>query len=154
MTLYPARRLPYLSISVLYFFTTGLLDCFGCKQIRDRAFDRLVEFGERSVGHAAERHEQTSNAFGVHDERAHVIFGWGVGLEVGNVVADPALLGFVPPNLTARRIPGLAVDDRRRRGCRGRGDSPATTIPSWDKCRGRTGSSVSAALHHGAGFGP
>ena len=40
------------------------------------ALDRLVVFGERSVGEGGERGEEAADAFGIHDERTHVIFGW------------------------------------------------------------------------------
>ena len=80
------------------------------QEIRNRAFDGLIEFGEGTILHPTERHEQTSDAIGIHDERAHVIFGSGIHFEIGNVDAHPALLGFVPPNLAPRRIPGLAVE--------------------------------------------
>src|SRR3984893_4675149 len=74
-----------------------------------RAFYRLVEFGERSVGKRRERAKDSSYALRIHDERAHMIFRLGVDLEVGHVVANPFLLAFVPPDLFSRWIPGLAV---------------------------------------------
>ena len=61
------------------------------QRILDRALDRLVMLRERPVGQGAERSEESADAFGIHDERAHVIFGMRVGLEVGHVVADPLL---------------------------------------------------------------
>jgi hypothetical protein len=82
---------------------TGLIRM---QRIRERALDRLVVRGTDRPP-SAERHEQTSDAFGIHDERAHVIFGRGIGLEVGNVDADPGLLGFVPPNLRRDGSQGL-----------------------------------------------
>src|ERR1035438_4759994 len=79
------------------------------QRVHQRTFEGLVVFGERSIGHPSERYEQTPNALGNHDEWAHVIFGWGVRFEIGNVNAHPALLGFVPPNLASRGVPGLAI---------------------------------------------
>src|SRR5258705_13989676 len=38
-----------------------------------------------------------------------MLLGLGVRPEVRDVIADPALFRFVPPNLASRRIPGLAV---------------------------------------------
>src|SRR5581483_6776413 len=75
---------------------------------------RLVVFGEWPLGERPERAEETSDAFGVHDERAHVILGVGIGLEVRHVVADPSLLRFAPPDLFALRVPGLARRVARR----------------------------------------
>src|SRR5208337_4069528 len=122
------------------------------QRVHQRTLKGLVVFREWSVVEA-ERHEQTSDALGVHDERAHVIFGCGIDFEIRNVNARPALLGFVPPNLAARRIPGLAleiaggavIEDAAIRRPR----------PSPIGINAETGWVFrSAALHHGAGFGP
>ena len=59
------------------------------QRIADRAFDRLVVLRERPVGESRERPEDAPDAFGIHDERAHVVLGMRVDLEVGHVVADP-----------------------------------------------------------------
>ncbi len=45
------------------------------QRIGDRAFEGLVMFRERTVGHSGQRHEYPARALGVHDERAHVVFG-------------------------------------------------------------------------------
>src|ERR1700674_456505 len=79
------------------------------KRVCDGALDGLVVLGERTIVEAAERDEDTSYAFGIHDERTQVIFGWRVGFEIGHIVADPGLFCLVPPDLAAGRIPGLAV---------------------------------------------
>src|SRR5258708_38101014 len=86
------------------------------KRVRDGAFGGLVVLGEGAIVEAAERDEDTSYTFGVHDERAQVIFGWRVGFEIGDVVADPGLLCFVPPDLAAGRNPGLAIQIARGAG--------------------------------------
>ena len=80
------------------------------QRIVNRTFDRLVKFGERAVGEGCERPEDSADAFGIHDEWAHVIFRLGVGLEIGNVVASPFLRGFVPPHLFSCGIERFAVE--------------------------------------------
>src|SRR6202008_534807 len=72
------------------------------------------EFGERSIGKSCQRRKQSSYALRIHDKRAHVIFRFGIDLEVRYVVANPFLLAFVPPDLFSRSVPGLAVDVARR----------------------------------------
>ena len=84
------------------------------QRIVNRALNRFVEFGERSIGKSCQRRKQSSYALRIHDERAHVIFRFGIDLEIGYVVANPFLLAFVPPDLFSRRIPGLAVHIARR----------------------------------------
>jgi hypothetical protein len=69
------------------------------QRIFNGAFDGLVMFGERPVGKGRERRENAAHALGIHDERAHVILGVRIGLEVRDVVAHPLLRGFVPPDL-------------------------------------------------------
>ena len=66
--------------------------------------------GERSIGDSPERHEQPPHPFRVHDKRPHVIFRFGVGLEIWNIIANPFLGRFVPPHLPARGVPGLALE--------------------------------------------
>src|SRR5882762_4100496 len=113
----------------------------------------VLAYLSMSVLHSSQRHEQTSDAFGVHDERAHVIFGSGIHFEIGNVVAHPALLSFVPPNLATRRIPGLAVDVAR--GAVVENAAIRRPRPSPIGINAEAGRVFSStALNHGAGFGP
>ncbi len=85
----------------LVFLHDRIVRLIRMQRIRDRAFDRLVEFGERPIGHGAERNEEPADAFGIHDEWTHVIFGRRIGFEIGNVVAHPLCFAFVPPDLPA-----------------------------------------------------
>ncbi len=101
-------------MSVVYFFTTGIIRLLRMQRICDGTFERLVMLGERTVGHAGQGYEQPADAFRIHDERTHVILGRRVGLEIRHVVADPALLRFVPPYLPPVVIPRLAVHVARR----------------------------------------
>ena len=90
---------------------------------------------------------------GVHNERAHVILGRRIGLEVGNVVADPALLRFVPPDLARGRIPRFARDIAgsaivENTAVHGPRPSPVRMDSKPRRIR------VVAALRQRAGFGP
>src|SRR3982074_2625087 len=78
------------------------------ERIGDWAFERFIVFGERSVGKSSQRAEYSANALRIHDERAHVIPRGRICLEVGNVIAHPAVRGLVPPDLFAVGIPRLA----------------------------------------------
>src|SRR5262249_6428476 len=73
----------------------------------DRAFDRLVMLGEWPVSERRQRREDASDAFGIHDEGAHVILRRGVRFEVWDVDAEPLLLRLAPPDLPARGVPRL-----------------------------------------------
>ena len=97
-------------LELLHHRIVGLV---GVQRIVDGALDGLVVLREGTVGHRAERHEDAPHALRIHDERAHVLFWLGVGLEVGNVIAHPLLRGFVPPDLLACRIPRLAREIAR-----------------------------------------
>src|SRR5207245_3899659 len=66
--------------------------------------------GGGSIGHGAQRDKEPTHTLGVHDEWTHVVLGTGVRLEVGDIVADPGLLGLIPPNLPPRRIPRLTIE--------------------------------------------
>src|SRR5262249_38646264 len=79
----------------------GIVSLFGVQWILNGALDGLVVFREWAVGKSSKGRENAADAFGIHDEWAHVVFGFGVHLEVGDVVAKPFLLCFVPPHLTA-----------------------------------------------------
>src|SRR2546429_4863287 len=79
------------------------------KLVVNRTFDWLVVFRERSIGEGSKRGKDPPDAFRIHNERAHMILGLGVDLEVRHVVAHPFLRAFVPPDLATRWIPGLAV---------------------------------------------
>src|SRR5262249_33228627 len=76
--------------------------------------ERLVVLGEWSFRERCERREDAPYAFGVHDERPHVIRRFRIGFEVWHVVANPSLLRLVPPNLLARCIPRFARRIARR----------------------------------------
>src|SRR6202041_3328198 len=78
------------------------------QRILHRTLDRLVVLGERPVGKGGQRTENSADAFGIHNEWTHVILGIRIHLEVRNIVPNPKLRCFVPPNLLARRIPRLA----------------------------------------------
>src|ERR1700676_4543995 len=82
--------------------------------IVNRTLDRFIVFGERSIRKGPKRAKDSPYAFRIHDERAHVIFGLGIDLEVRYIISDPFLQAFVPPDLLARGIPGLAVRVARR----------------------------------------
>src|SRR6202521_434365 len=82
--------------------------------IVDRALGRFVVFGERSIGKGRERPKDSPYALRIHNERAHVIFGLGIDLEVHHIVANPFLLVFVPPDLFSGWIPGIASHIARR----------------------------------------
>src|SRR6185369_3314194 len=86
------------------------------QRICDGTFHRFVVFREWSIGKSREWRKDATDTFGIHDERSHVIRRLRIRLEVRNVVANPLLLRFVPPNLPAlhvpwftRRIAGSAV---------------------------------------------
>src|ERR1039458_9691885 len=64
---------------------------------------------ERSIGKRSERSENSARALGIHDEWPHVIFGMRIRLEIRDIVSNPLLHGFAPPDLPARRIPRLAI---------------------------------------------
>src|SRR5258707_7282553 len=66
--------------------------------------------GKRTISHARQRDKEPANSFRVHDERAHVIFGVGIGLEIRNIIPRPLASGFIEPDLFAAGIPGLAVE--------------------------------------------
>src|SRR5260221_5786554 len=80
------------------------------KWICDRTLYRFVVLWEWSIGECRQRAKDAANAFGIHDEGPHVVLRIGVGLEIGDVIANPFLLPFIPPNLSAARIPGLTLD--------------------------------------------
>src|ERR1700694_2625659 len=80
------------------------------KRVVNRTLDRFVVFRERSIGKGSERPKNSPYALRIHDERAHVIFGLGIGLEGWHGVAHPFLRAFVPPDLLPRRIPGFAIE--------------------------------------------
>ena len=65
--------------SVLNFLTTGIVRLLGMERIRDRAFDRLVVLGERPVRECRPAaRTDAAHAFGIHDERPHVVLRLGV----------------------------------------------------------------------------
>src|SRR5437763_6149 len=45
--------------------------------------------GERTISHARQRDKEPAHSFRVHDERAHMIFGVGIGLEIRNIIPCP-----------------------------------------------------------------
>ena len=78
------------------------------QHILHRTFDGFVMFGEGSIGERGQRRKDPSNAFWIHDERAHVVLGIRVRFEIRHVVSLPKLCRLVPPNLLARRIVRLS----------------------------------------------
>src|SRR5258708_6431870 len=76
--------------------------------ICDRTLDRFVVLREWSIGESCQRTKYATDAFRIHDEGPHVILRIRVGLEIGDVISDPCLLRFIPPDLPPARIPGLA----------------------------------------------
>src|SRR5262245_15028712 len=79
------------------------------ERIRDRAFDGFVVLREWAISKSRERREDSSHAFGINDEWSHVIGRLRIDFEIGNVVATPSLLRFVPPNLPSFTGPGFTV---------------------------------------------
>src|SRR5580692_414490 len=61
----------------------GIVRLLRMQHVVHRAFYRLVEFGERSIGKSGERRKNSPYALRIHDEWAHVIFRLGVDFEVG-----------------------------------------------------------------------
>ena len=90
------------------FLRDGIVGLIRMQWIRDRTLDRFVMLRERSIGKRGQGCEDAADAFGVHDEGAHVIRRLRIGFEIGDIVTDPFLLGFVPPDLPAFHIPRLA----------------------------------------------
>src|SRR5260370_38194007 len=101
VTVLVRRRLVFLDHRVV-----GLL---GMKRILDRAFNRFVVLGKRTISYSRQRNKEQSHAFRVHDERPHVVLRIGISLEIGHVVAHPLSRGLIPPNLFAGGIPWLAA---------------------------------------------
>src|SRR5438445_5414634 len=83
------------------------------QRILDGALDGLVKLWERPVGKSLEWTEQSADSLGIHDERTHMILRMGVRLEVRYVNSHPLLSPFVPPDLFAVCIPGLALQIAR-----------------------------------------
>src|SRR6267143_1869269 len=79
------------------------------KWICDRTLDWFVVLREWSVGECRQRAKDATDALRIHDKRPHVVPGIGVHLEIGNIISNPFLLRFIPPDLPAARIPGLAI---------------------------------------------
>ena len=50
----------------------------------------LAQGSKRPFGERRQRREDAPDAFGVHDERPHVILRVRVDFEIGHIVADPA----------------------------------------------------------------
>ena len=123
-------------MSVLIFLDHRIIGLVRVQRIRDRTFDRFVEFRERPIRQRAKRYKETPHTLRVHDERSHVIFRSRIGLEVGNIVADPGLFAPRSTRLAGESDPTACRSRRRMRGCKARAGSSATTTPSWDKCPG------------------
>src|SRR6267378_2887203 len=79
------------------------------QRVLHRTLKGLVVFGEGSVGEGAKRPEDSSDAFGIHDEGPHVFLGGRVCLEIWNVVSHPRLGGFTPPDLLPVGVPRLSI---------------------------------------------
>jgi len=89
-------------------------------QIVRRAFDRLIKSGNGPSANAQAR-KNSADALRIHDERAHVVAGFRIRLEVWHVVADPLLRRFIPPDLfpehpTVSQQVAHAVVQHRRSG--------------------------------------
>src|SRR5690348_6754108 len=69
----------------------GIVRLLRMEWIVNRTLNRFVVFGEGSIRKSGERRKDSPYTFRVHNERAHVIFGFGIGLEVGYVVSNPLL---------------------------------------------------------------
>ncbi len=78
------------------------------QRVGDRALRWFVVLRERTIRHGTEGHEQPAQALRVHDERAHVVLGIGISLEIRHVIAGPFACSFIEPNLLAAGVPGLA----------------------------------------------
>src|SRR5579863_5680091 len=85
-----------------------ILRTLGMKSVFNGAFRRLIKLRKRPIGESSEGCEDAANAFGVHDERTHMIFRRRIDLEVSDIVADPLLLRLIPPDLRTRLVPRLA----------------------------------------------
>src|SRR5215831_20890868 len=79
------------------------------KRVLGRAFDGLVMLREGTVRHWGQRNKEAADALRVHDEWTHVVFGIGISLEVGHVIACPLPGSFIEPDLFAAGIPRLAI---------------------------------------------
>src|SRR6202050_4623703 len=104
----PSPGVAYLSAAVLSFLTTGLFDCFGCSRFSTGLSIGSLLFGIGPYAEKPQGRQQPSDAFGIHDERPHVVLRVRVWFKVGHIVAHPTLRRLVPPNLLPRRIPRLA----------------------------------------------
>src|SRR3569832_507655 len=87
------------------FFRHRIIRLLRMQRIRDRTLHWFVVLRKRPVGKCGEWSKDTTDTLGIHDERSHVIRWLRIDLEIGNVVTDPLLLRFVPPNLPSLRIP-------------------------------------------------
>src|SRR6185369_10782043 len=77
------------------------------QRICDRTLDRLVVLRKWSIGKCREWSKDATDAFGIHDERSHVIRRFRIDFEIRHVVAEPFLLRLVPPDLPALVVPGF-----------------------------------------------
>src|ERR1041384_5569618 len=77
----------------------------GMQRVLYRAFGGLVMLRKWTV---IQWCEQPSDAFRIHDERAHVFLGCRIGFEIRHIVTAPALLRLIPPDLPTVSVPRFA----------------------------------------------
>src|SRR6267142_1882351 len=77
--------------------------------ILDRTLDWFVVLWEWTIRESRQRTKYATHTLRIHDEGTHVVFRIGIHFEIGDIISNPSLLCFIPPDLPAARIPWLAV---------------------------------------------